>query len=65
MSIDYYPRGGQSKNRTMVDGFGNLGQLLAARVRIGVSPTPAAGRPRRSGLVPVVDARSAQQSANR
>ena len=63
MSIDYYPRGGESKNRTVVDGFGNLGQLLAARVRTGVSPAATANRPRRSGLVPVVDVRPVPEGA--
>lgn len=65
MSIDYYPRGGASKNRTVIDGFGNLGQLLAARARIGISPAAARGRPRRNGLVPVVLAQAATESTNR
>ena len=35
MPIRYFPRGGQSKNRTMRDGFGNLAQLMTARLRNG------------------------------
>jgi glycosyltransferase involved in cell wall biosynthesis len=31
--IEYYPRGGETKNRTLRDGIGNLSQLIAARVR--------------------------------
>jgi len=33
LPIAYFPRGGKSKNRTIRDGFGNLGQLIAARLR--------------------------------
>ena len=65
MAIEYYPRGGQTKNRTVVDGFGNLGQLLAARARSGVSPAGAGGRSRRAGLVPLADSRAVTGSATR
>lgn len=65
MAIEYYPRGGQTKNRTVVDGFGNLGQLLAARVRIGAAPAVGAGRVRRNGLVPVAAAQVTAQRAAR
>jgi glycosyltransferase involved in cell wall biosynthesis len=33
MPISYAPRGGETKNRTIVDGIGNLSQLIAARMR--------------------------------
>ena len=33
MPIEYYPRGGETKNRTLRDGIGNLSQLIAARLR--------------------------------
>jgi glycosyltransferase involved in cell wall biosynthesis len=39
MPIAYLPRGGQTKNRTVRDGLGNLGQLLAARLRSRESST--------------------------
>jgi glycosyltransferase involved in cell wall biosynthesis len=40
MPIAYAARGGETKNRTVVDGLGNLSQLIAARLR----PGTAAGR---------------------
>jgi hypothetical protein len=46
MPIPYFPRGGETKNRTVVDGIGNLGQLIAARLR------PAAGQ---DGVLRVAD----------
>lgn len=36
MPIAYYPRGGRTKNRTIVDGIGNLSQLIVSRLRPGV-----------------------------
>lgn len=39
--IAYYPRGGETKNRTMRDGIGNLSQLIAARLRSGGRPVPS------------------------
>ena len=52
--IAYYPRGGATKNRTVVDGIGNLSQLIAARVRNGRrAPAHAAeGRPLLAATVP-------------
>jgi glycosyltransferase involved in cell wall biosynthesis len=38
--IEYYPRGGVTKNRTLRDGIGNLGQLIAARVRPAAAGFP-------------------------
>jgi glycosyltransferase involved in cell wall biosynthesis len=35
MPIEYFPRGGASKNRTIRDGIGNLAQLVGARLRNG------------------------------
>ncbi|MDR7275604.1 glycosyltransferase family 2 protein [Catenuloplanes atrovinosus] len=55
--IAYYPRGGETKNRTVVDGIGNLSQLIAARMRNGRAPRPVV-RPRPPVLtasVPAVD----------
>jgi glycosyltransferase involved in cell wall biosynthesis len=37
--ISYYPRGGRTKNRTLVDGVGNLSQLIVSRLR----PAPPLG----------------------
>ena len=40
--IAYYPRGGETKNRTIRDGLGNLSQLIAARLRPGARIGPGA-----------------------
>lgn len=56
--IAYYPRGGQTKNRTVVDGIGNLSQLVAARVRPaqplggGFMQAPEAPAPQITATVP-------------
>jgi glycosyltransferase involved in cell wall biosynthesis len=49
LPIEYYPRGGETKNRTLRDGFGNLAQLVTARLRGGDTSTSAllAAPPRR------------------
>jgi glycosyltransferase involved in cell wall biosynthesis len=41
MPISYAPRGGETKNRTLRDGFGNLSQLIAARLRPGAATVGA------------------------
>jgi len=41
MPIQYFPRGGTSKNHTVRDGFGNLTQLIAARLGTGGTSTSA------------------------
>jgi len=41
LPIEYFPRGGHTKNRTLRDGFGNLAQLVAARLRTGEASTSA------------------------
>jgi glycosyltransferase involved in cell wall biosynthesis len=43
MPIQYFPRGGETKNRTIIDGFGNLSQLIAARLRPGQGLNGRAG----------------------
>jgi glycosyltransferase involved in cell wall biosynthesis len=37
MPISYYKRGGETKNRTLRDGVGNLSQLIASRMRVSAS----------------------------
>jgi glycosyltransferase involved in cell wall biosynthesis len=44
--IAYFPRGGETKNRTIVDGVGNLSQLIAARLRPAAA-SPSVLRPSR------------------
>jgi glycosyltransferase involved in cell wall biosynthesis len=45
MPIAYFPRGGETKNRTLRDGIGNLGQLIAARLRPGTTMVAALAEP--------------------
>jgi glycosyltransferase involved in cell wall biosynthesis len=51
MPIAYFPRGGETKNRTIRDGVGNLSQLLAARLQGPQSS--AAGLVRAPALPPM------------
>jgi glycosyltransferase involved in cell wall biosynthesis len=51
MPIAYFPRGGETKNRTIRDGFGNLSQLVAARLQ--GPQTSAAGLVRAPALSPL------------
>ncbi|MFI5843976.1 glycosyltransferase family 2 protein [Catenuloplanes sp. NPDC051500] len=63
--IAYYPRGGETKNRTMRDGIGNLSQLIAARIRSGRPPQPVAPAhgPVLTATVGAVDAPHANRHA--
>ncbi|MDP9794075.1 glycosyltransferase involved in cell wall biosynthesis [Catenuloplanes nepalensis] len=62
--IAYYPRGGETKNRTVIDGIGNLSQLIAARMRNG-RRAPAHASPGRPLLAATVSATGATAHADR
>lgn len=55
MPIAYFPRGGETKNRTIRDGFGNLGQLVATRLLSAQSSNAGLIRPPAHPPVPVVE----------
>jgi glycosyltransferase involved in cell wall biosynthesis len=63
MPIAYFPRGGETKNRTIRDGFGNLSHLLAARLRGRNTSIAGLVAPHAGTSLPAVAATSAVASA--